>query len=104
MNRTARHMAKPVMRIAAITVLIAFSGCNPSLTDISPDRSNGVSDGGISTAGLVLNMAGDKNALYAVALNSGIWKTAITDKNTFNNWVQLSQSPRYAHCIAIDPN
>jgi hypothetical protein len=101
MNRVAPNMAKPVMRIAAITVLIAFSGCNPGLTDISPD---GVSDGGTSTAGLILNIAGDKNGLYAVGLNSGIWKTEITEGNTFDKWVQLSQSPRYAHCIAIDPN
>lgn len=86
-------------------ILILFSGCTPSLIDISPDRSNdGVSDGGSSTAGLVINMAGDKNGLYAIGLNSGVWKTEINENGSFNQWRQLAQSPRYAHSIAVDPN
>ena len=90
--------------VALIIIFILFSGCDLSLTDISPDRSNGVSDGGNSTAGLVLNMAGDKNGLYAIGLNSGVWKTEIDNAGLFNKWRQLPQSPRYAHCIAVDPN
>jgi hypothetical protein len=105
MNRIATNMAKPVTCVAAISVLIAFSGCNPGLTDISPDRSNGVSDGGNSTAGLVINMAGDQHGLYAVGLNSGVWKTQADGAGFLNSkWIQLPQSPRYAHCIAVDPN
>src|SRR5437762_2444760 len=75
--------------VALIIILILFSGCDLSLTDISPDRSNGVSDGGNSTAGLVLNMAGDKNGLYAIGLNSGVWKTEIDNAGLFNKWRQL---------------
>jgi hypothetical protein len=90
--------------VALIIILILFSGCDLTLTDISPDRSNGVSDGGQSTAGLALNIAGDKNGLYAIGLNSGVWKTEIDNAGLFNKWRQLPESPRYAHCIAVDPN
>lgn len=74
-----------------------------TVTDLSPDRNNDVLDGGTSTAGLVLNMAGDKNGLYGIGLNSGVWKTQINADLSFNKWRQLPQSPRYAHCIAVDP-
>ncbi len=91
--------------IAALFFLMLFSNCSTTLTltDISPDRNNGVPDGGASTAGLILNMAGDKNGLYAIGLNSGLWKTEIDNNGLFNKWRQLPQSPRYAHCIAVDP-
>ncbi len=89
--------------ILSLIVLLSVAGCKVSLTDISPDRSNGVSDAGSSTAGLVINMAGDKNGLYAIGLNSGVWKTETGNERQFNKWRQLPQSPRYAHCIAVDP-
>jgi len=92
-------------KVFAFTIIvIVFSNCKVALIDISADRPNGVSDGGVSTAGLVLNMAGDKNALYAVALNSGVWKTQLDANGNFDAWKQLPQSPRYAHCIAVDPS
>ena len=83
-------------------ILIVFSGCAPSLIDISPDKNNGVSDGieqTNSTAGLVLNMAGDKNGLYAVALNAGVWKTQLNTGGTFDKWVQLSQCNHPTHTL-----
>ncbi|MEO8417021.1 MAG: hypothetical protein ABI472_25380 [Ginsengibacter sp.] len=88
---------------AFIIILIVFSNCKVALIDISPDRPNGEVNGGVSTAGLVLNMAGDKNALYAIGLNSGVWKTQLNANGIFDAWKQLPQSPRYADCIAVDP-
>jgi hypothetical protein len=64
---------------------------------------NGIPSQGNSTGGLVIDIAGDKNGLYAIALNSGVWKTEINTAMSFNRWRQLPQSPRYAHCIAVDP-
>ncbi len=98
-------MIKQIVKklIALIIIVMVLSHCSPSLKDISPDRDDGVSDGGISTAGLTINMAGDKNGLYAIGLNSGVWKTETDGKGSFNKWRQLSKSPRYAHCIAVDP-
>ncbi len=98
-------MKKEILKklVAFFITAMLFSNCRTSLTDISPDRNNGVSDGGSSTAGLILNMAGDKNGLYAIGLNAGVWKTEIDKNGLFNKWRQLSQSPRYAHCIAVDP-
>lgn len=89
----------------AIVICIGLlaSTCRPTLIDISPDRANGVAFGGSSTAGLMINMAGDKDALYSIGLNSGVWKTEVDKNGSFNKWKQLSKSPRYAHCIAIDP-
>jgi hypothetical protein len=85
-------------------MMIIIAGCDPDLIDISPERENGVIDGGISRAGLMINMAGDKNGLYAIGLNSGVWKTKMEQDGKFKKWMQLSQSPRYAHCLAVDPN
>jgi hypothetical protein len=48
-------------------------------------------------------MAGDKTGLYAVGLNSGVWKTEIDREGNFNAWRQLPQSPRFAHSIAVNP-
>ena len=98
-----RTFTRRQLSIAAIC-LLSLSACDPSFTDIGPDRSNGVSDGGASTAGLILNIAGDKNGLYAIALNAGVWKTQIDANGKFNKWKQLPASPRYAHCMAVDPN
>jgi hypothetical protein len=72
-----------------------------ALTDISPDGGN--APGGYSSAGLMKDLAGDKNGLYAVSLNAGVWKTQIDDQGNFARWTQLSSSPRYANCIAVDP-
>jgi hypothetical protein len=72
-----------------------------TLTDISPDYGN--ASGGNSSAGLIKNLAGDKNGLYAVSLNAGVWKTQVDDQGNFARWTQLSASPRYATSIAVDP-
>src|SRR5579863_5289071 len=94
-------------------VFVCFGCAGPSLIDISPNQNNGVVglfDEGIShqdgksASGLVINVAGDKNGLYAVALNSGVWKTQLNANGQFDSWQQLAQSPRYAYCIAVDPN
>ena len=93
-----KHILKKLT--AFIIIVIVFSSCVTTLLDISPNSKNGVSNAGNSTAGLIINMAGDsRDGLYAIGLNSGVWKT-----NTYNKWSQLPQSPRYAHCIAVDPN
>jgi len=100
-------MKKEILKklFTSLFILMVFSNCSPTLTltDISPNRNNAVSDAGSSTAGTILNMAGDKNGLYAIGLNSGVWKTEIDNNGFFNKWRQLPQSPRYAHCIAVDP-
>ena len=78
---------------------------NAELFDISPDTKNGtiVTDPSYSTAGLTLAVAGDKNALYAVSMNAGVWKTEINESGGFAKWNQLQNSPRYSSCIAVDP-
>ncbi|HLK57681.1 MAG TPA: hypothetical protein VKU00_14035 [Chthonomonadaceae bacterium] len=71
----------------------------PVVEDISPNTPFGKVNGGASTSGLTVALAGDTHALYAVSLNAGIWK-AVED----GPWKQLPNSPPRACCIAVDPN
>src|SRR5438067_10555021 len=83
-----------------LVLLCAFvAGCPAVaiLKDISPDNLvNAASEA--SAAGLVLNLASDKQYIYAVSLNSSVWRTDGT------GWNQLQTAPPLVTSIAIDPN
>ncbi|HEX8089358.1 MAG TPA: hypothetical protein VF762_10925, partial [Blastocatellia bacterium] len=68
--------------------------------DTSPDLAN-YTDQTFrgSTAGLTSAIAGNYNALYAVSLNAGVWKSV-----EGRRWQQLPKSPPLAYSIAVDPN
>jgi FG-GAP-like repeat len=80
-----------------------LSSRSPVISDISPDPPNENDAQSASTAGLTLSVAGDKNGLYAVSLNAGIWKCEIDNNFVFSKWRQLNNSPRYTGIVAVDP-
>jgi hypothetical protein len=85
-----------------LATLLMIQGPSTTLTDESPDP--GAATGGTSsTAGVAYALAAAPDALYCVALNSGVWKAALGADAVPAGWVQLANSPRYAHCIAVDP-
>jgi hypothetical protein len=68
----------------SIFLLIIYSQIR---LDIGPSRNNALKDGGVSPSGQVLSMAGDKNGLYGIGLNSGIWKNQIDNNGNFGRWL-----------------
>lgn len=82
--------------LCLIAALATLAG--PACEDVSPNLPNGATKSRASTAGLTLAVAGDRNTLYAVSLNAGVWRS---DRG--GPWHQLSASPPNANCIAVDP-
>jgi hypothetical protein len=69
----------------------------PLVTDESPNIFvNGTITAGPCTSGVIIGLAGDESALYAVSLNAGVWKSS-----SGSRWVQLSRGPERAYCIAL---
>jgi hypothetical protein len=81
---------------SVIGSVAALFGCSLSY-DISPDSAP--TNIGTKSAGIIYAIAGTADALYAVSLNAGVWKLSSS-----NRWKQLSNSPRYAMSIDVDPN
>lgn len=105
-NTNFKHRNQiPVFILTLLTSLQFISIKAQQLFDISPDSKNGIkitSSIGF-TAGLTYEIAGNKNELYAVSLNAGVWKTETQEGSTFAKWRQLENTPRYSSCIAADP-
>lgn len=82
----------------SIICKITVTAQSPVPEDISPNLRNGASEACISKSGVITEIAGSENLLYAVSLNAGVWRS-----ENGNPWVQLINSPRYASVIAADP-
>src|SRR5258708_5603937 len=67
--------------------------------DISPDQPSGSKENYANHPGIMLQVDGSPEALYAVSNSAGIWKTSVGSP-----WSQLPRSPRRAYCIATDPS
>ncbi len=80
-------------------VLTTLFDVPPTLEDNSPNAANGVPGLPRSTSGVIIGLAGDRPALYALSLNAGVWKSTAGGR-----WTQLSHSPGNGCCLAIDPN
>ncbi len=70
----------------------------PKLEDVSPNLPHDVIKSRAAISGLTLAVVGDRNRLYAVSLNAGVWCS--TKRQA---WKQLPNSPGNVNCIAIDP-
>jgi hypothetical protein len=84
------------------SLAIVLSGCGGPLVvrDLAPD-SNATDP---ATAGRTIGLAGDQDALYAVSLNAGVWRTSREFNGDEKPWEQLPASPRFAFSIAVDPS
>ncbi|MFI5387062.1 MAG: WD40/YVTN/BNR-like repeat-containing protein, partial [Fimbriimonadales bacterium] len=80
--------------LIAVSTFLSAATCE----DVSPNQPNAPRTTRASSAGLTLAVAGDRDTLYAVSLNAGVWRS---DKG--GPWHQLPNSPPCANCIALDP-
>jgi|GEM_PF-2538954 len=96
------------MRLRTFTSIVACSvpllaagcsGCVATYRDVGPDFDDARNeDWRGSSAGLIYQLAGDRNTLYAVSLNAGIWR-----RKSGERWHQLSQSSPLTTSLAVDP-
>ena len=102
---TTHALSVRIWNVLFLLSVLFFSGCNviTSGDDISPEKANGTNMGGLSTAGLIIGIAGNKGALYAVSPDAGIWRNGVDVNGKWGSWKQLQASPRYSNCIAVDP-
>lgn len=85
--------------VSLIFAVCLLSSCAVTFIDAGPTFADGT-DGAErrSSAGVVYQLAGDQNAMYAVSLNAGVWQRLQGDR-----WRQLPNSSALATAIAIDP-
>jgi len=70
-----------------------------SAVDVSTNATNGIQVVDPAASGLTQQLAGNQAALYAVTLDAGVAKSV-----NGGPWKRLSNSPRYAYSITVDPN
>ena len=88
------------LSVAAACCISGCSSCEHVVfyQDISPNIANGQSQYWASAAGLTADLVGDEDALYAIALDAGIFKSV-----NGGPWAQLENSPQYTTALAVDP-
>ena len=95
-------MRRTLLCIVALISGVAGSGCflGPRPFDISPDYPNGarLPATADATAGLTVALSQGPDALYAVSLNAGVWRSALG-----GNWQQTLHGPTFAASVAADP-
>jgi hypothetical protein len=70
----------------------------PAINDISPDAAKIKFVAGTNASGLTQQLAGTAFTLYAVTLDAGVARSI-----NGGAWIRLTNSPRYAYSIAVDP-
>ena len=110
MNASARRSwaRTATLLIAIVLLAVGCSNSPPTLADMAPNAPEPER----SSAGLISALAGDNQTIYAIGLNSGIWKSSlvppfsplINKKTGRYSWEQLVNSPPGAISIAVDPN
>lgn len=80
------------------TLLRNLRASAPVLEDASPDEDLGAKSQELSAAGLIVQVVGSEQHLYALSPNAGVWRS-----DNGQRFVQLSTSPRYGAVIAVDP-
>ena len=89
-----RHHSRSILPAA----LIIVAGCASTASDVGPNDIDGTGEKNAAAAGLIYQLAGDSNHLYAISLNAGIWRRTPGDR-----WLQLRQSSPLATSLAVDP-
>src|SRR5438874_8108756 len=88
-----------MMRSWVVLVAALVAGCAAYTSiDVSPNDGDDSTYRQISAAGLISQLAGDENALYAVSINAGIWR-----RRAGGWWAHLQNSSVLTTSLAVDP-
>lgn len=87
------------MRIALVGTLVSLvTGCTAASVDVSPNDADDLPYHHISSAGVIYQLAGNQDALYAVSLDAGVWR-----RKRGGWWAQLPNSSILTASLAVDP-
>src|ERR1041384_8667980 len=88
----SQHYKGIAMRVLASCVLALSSCVRASYIPLGPPASI-VPPGGSSTAGVTLTLAGDQDNLFAVSLNTGVWRSYRGQNGGRGPWRRHPDSP-----------
>jgi hypothetical protein len=86
------------LRVLCLACCAICAGCAAAYNDVGPNLEDGKHNSGPSSAGLIYQLAGDGNTLYAVSLDAGVWR-----RQKGATWQQMTLSSPLTASLAVDP-